>query len=46
MFVDNQNDFGYLIASEQFANLPENTINREIYDYPNNKKVLTVFLSL
>ncbi|KAH7693690.1 hypothetical protein AAVH_39272, partial [Aphelenchoides avenae] len=37
MFVDNQQDYGYLVVSDGFQKLPKRTINRELYDFPNNK---------
>lgn len=43
MFVDNQNVFGNLIFTDNFAKLSKNLINRELYDYPYNKIVYLVF---
>ncbi|KAH7693858.1 Procollagen-lysine,2-oxoglutarate 5-dioxygenase precursor [Aphelenchoides avenae] len=37
MFVDNQQEYGYLVVSDDFQKLPEGTVNRELYDFPNNK---------
>ena len=37
MYVDNEEDYGFLVSSDDFANIPEGYVNHEIYDYPNNK---------
>uniref|UniRef100_A0A915DG63 procollagen-lysine 5-dioxygenase n=1 Tax=Ditylenchus dipsaci TaxID=166011 RepID=A0A915DG63_9BILA len=40
MMVDNQVDYGFLVSSDSFANLPqESLIHLELYDYPNNKQL-------
>lgn len=43
MFVDSSKGphyYGFLVDSDGFANLPiEANLNRELYDYPKNKKV-------
>lgn len=39
MFVDNQIDYGFLVAFEFFEQLTPQTIHKEVYDYPNNQKV-------
>ncbi|KAI6239005.1 Oxoglutarate iron-dependent oxygenase domain containing protein [Aphelenchoides fujianensis] len=37
MFVDNQEEYGFLVESDFFVQLSPHTIHRELYDYPNNK---------
>jgi hypothetical protein len=39
MYVDNQEEYGFLVESDFFGQINEHTIHREVYDYPNNKKV-------
>ncbi|KAI6180511.1 Procollagen-lysine 5-dioxygenase [Aphelenchoides besseyi] len=37
MYVDNQEQYGFLVESDFFGELTPQTIHRELYDYPNNK---------
>uniref|UniRef100_A0A914Z7G6 procollagen-lysine 5-dioxygenase n=1 Tax=Panagrolaimus superbus TaxID=310955 RepID=A0A914Z7G6_9BILA len=39
MYVDNQEHYGQLLSTEQFASLSETLIHAEVYDYPANKEL-------
>ncbi|KAI1727368.1 procollagen-lysine,2-oxoglutarate 5-dioxygenase 3 [Ditylenchus destructor] len=40
MIVDNRRDYGFLVESDGFANLPlDSIIHPELYDFPNNKQL-------
>lgn len=39
MYVDNQEHYGHLLATDQFGSLPEDYIHAEVYDYPANKEL-------
>uniref|UniRef100_A0A914QQ26 procollagen-lysine 5-dioxygenase n=1 Tax=Panagrolaimus davidi TaxID=227884 RepID=A0A914QQ26_9BILA len=39
MYVDNQENYGQLLSTEQFGSLAEDLIHAEVYDYPANKEI-------
>lgn len=39
LMVDNEDEYGFLVNSDAFEQLPADSVNRELYDYPNNKQV-------
>ncbi|KAE9552126.1 hypothetical protein FO519_004662 [Halicephalobus sp. NKZ332] len=39
MYVDNEENYGFLVISDNFGNIPEDYLNAELYDYPNNKEL-------
>uniref|UniRef100_A0A7E4UXT6 procollagen-lysine 5-dioxygenase n=1 Tax=Panagrellus redivivus TaxID=6233 RepID=A0A7E4UXT6_PANRE len=36
MYVSNEENYGILLVTDQFANLPDEIINADLYDYPAN----------